>query len=98
MFIFWVKCSTYSLWADKQKSTIFASKFNNMKNYRELVREYGFDFAVWKRFYHQHQIGYIRQRLWVVRHFSEGMCSSKVAKEMAISADNIVSHILKMAS
>ena len=48
-----------------------------MKNYRQLITEYGFDIDVWKRYYYQHQIDYIRQCLWVVRHFSEGMSSSK---------------------
>lgn len=90
--------SNYSLLADKQKSAIFASKFTYMKNYRQLITEYGFDLAVWKRYYHQHQIDYIRQRLWVVRHFSEGMSSSKVAKEMAISVAKVYRDIEKYLS
>lgn len=60
-----------------------------MKNYRELIKAYGFDLSVWKRYYHQHQIDYIRRRLWVVRHFSEGMSSSNVAKEMSISVAKV---------
>lgn len=84
--------------ADKQKSVTFASKFNNMKNYRQLITKYGFDLAVWKRYYHQHQIDYIRQRLWVVRHFSEGMYSSKVAKEMTISVAKVYRDIEKYLS
>lgn len=69
-----------------------------MKNYRDLISAYGFDLAIWKKFYHQHQIAYIRQRLWVVRHFSEGMSSSEVAKEMSISVAKVYRDLEKYLS
>jgi transposase len=103
-FFFWFADTTfifapnYSLFADRQKSATFASKFIIMRNYRQLITDYGFDLAAWKGYYRQHQIAYIRQRLWVVRHFSEGMSSSKVALEMGISAAKVYRDIEKYLS
>jgi transposase len=56
---------------------------------RSKFEEIGFDKAIWSKYYHQHQIAYIRARLNCIKHFAAGDDFATVAKRLNIGINAV---------
>jgi transposase len=62
---------------------------------RSKFEAIGFDKVVWYKYYHQHQVSYIRTRLNCIKHFSEGHEFAEVAKHLGIGVQAVRNAINK---
>ena len=69
-----------------------------MERQRKKLLEVGFDLQIWQRYYHRHQISYIRTRLESVKLFWEGKSRAEVGILLGLHSETVRKNINRYLS